>query len=358
MSSRPPRRSPRVSVDWDGRALAFGPGARREDAPGADAGEALWLAYYGSIFNPARVKVAMMKKEMPVRFWKNLPEAAAIGTLLADAPARQRQMIAAGGAQRMRRRGAVESGAIDGQGTGDGASGPAAPRALDALRRAAARCRDCPVADVATQTVFGEGSAQARLMIVGEQPGDREDLLGRPFQGPAGQLLDDALRELGWDRAALYLTNAVKHFHHELRGKRRLHKTPGQQEAEACLHWLEAEIAALKPAAIVALGATAARGLLGRDVGVLAHEGEWFTRTDGTPVLVCLHPAAILRAEESRRPGLWRRWVETLRGAAPVAWPRPGPSAPSNAPVAPGPDAVLATRLAGAARALDRSVAS
>ena len=310
--------TPRASVEWDGRALAFGPGARRDEAPGADAGEALWLAYYRSIFNPARVKVAMMKKEMPVRFWANLPEAAAIPSLLMQAPQRERRMVDDGGVVRSRRRGQLEEArAADGGDERDAlrasAGVPLLP--LDALARQARRCRDCPGADAATQTVFGEGPADARVMIVGEQPGDEEDLRGRPFQGPAGQLLRGALRELGWPADALYLTNAVKHFHHELRGKRRIHKTPGQQEALACLHWLESEIAALRPRAIVALGATAARSLLGPGIGVTAHEGQWLARPDGTPVLVCLHPAAILRAEASRQGALRARWVDSLRSA-------------------------------------------
>ena len=298
--------TPRASVEWNGRALAFGPGARREDAPAADAGEALWLAYYRSIFNPARVKVAMMKKEMPVRFWKNLPEASAIPELLTQAPQRQRRMVEAGGSDRPRRRGL----AVERDEMASGAS-------LEALARQAARCRDCPGADAATQTVFGDGPADARVMIVGEQPGDQEDLRGLPFQGPAGQLLRTALSELGWPAQAVWLTNAVKHFHHELRGKRRIHKTPGQQEAMACLRWLEAEIDALRPRAIVALGATAVHSLLGGDVSVTANEGRWLARPDGTPVLVCLHPAAILRAEPSRQGELRARWVESLRQASP-----------------------------------------
>ena len=322
--------TPRASVEWDGRSLSFGPGARREDAPSADAGEALWLAYYRSIFNPARVKVAMMKKEMPVRFWKNLPEAAAVPELLAQAPARQRRMVETGDVARSRRRGqltvsgegelahAVLGGASNTLIEGENDANEAAPMTmtLAALARHAGRCRDCPGADAATQTVFGEGRAGARVMIVGEQPGDIEDLRGQPFQGPAGQLLRAALRELGWPPDALYLTNAVKHFHHELRGKRRLHKTPGQQEAMACLRWLEAEIAALRPQAIVALGSTAVRSLLGAHVPVVANEGRWLARADGTPVLVCLHPAAILRAEPSRQFELRTRWVETLRQAS------------------------------------------
>ena len=324
--------TPRASVEWDGRALAFGPGARREDAPAADAGEALWLAYYRSIFNPARMKVAMMKKEMPVRFWKNLPEAAAVPELLAQAPQRQQRMVDAGGLARSRRRGQVtvagrgepaDLGAGDAPGTShehDASDallvGAPMTMTLDALARHVGRCRDCPGADAATQAVFGEGRAGARVMIVGEQPGDLEDLRGQPFQGPAGQLLRAAMRELGWPSDALYLTNAVKHFHHELRGKRRLHKTPGQQEAMACLHWLEAEIAALRPQAILALGSTAARSLLGAHVPIVANEGRWLARADGMPVLVCLHPAAILRAHPSRQAALRARWVETLREAS------------------------------------------
>ncbi|MFL6697693.1 MAG: UdgX family uracil-DNA binding protein [Vitreoscilla sp.] len=297
--------TPRASVEWDGRVLSFGPGARREDAPPADAGEALWLAYYRSIFNPARVKVAMMKKEMPVRFWKNLPEAAAVPELLAQAPRRQQRMVDDGGAARSRRRG---------QGQRMNATLPSpAPRSLETLARQAAHCRDCPGADAATQTVFGEGQVGARLMIVGEQPGDHEDLRGKPFQGPAGQLLRGAIAQLGWPSTALYLTNAVKHFHHELRGKRRLHKTPGQREAMACLHWLEDEIEALRPRAIAALGATAVRSLLGADVAITANEGRWLARPDGTPVLVCLHPAAILRADPSRQPAMRERWVACLQ---------------------------------------------
>lgn len=322
--------TPRASVQWDGRALSFGRGARREDAPAADAGEALWLAYYRSIFNPARVKVAMMKKEMPVRFWKNLPEAAAIPALMSEAPRRQRAMVEAGGVERSRRRGAwpatrsggAQAGARVPAGEADEADDPTG--SLSQLAREAGRCRECPAAHAATQTVFGEGGGTARVMVVGEQPGDQEDLRGRPFQGPAGRLLRGAMRELGWPADALYLTNAVKHFHHELRGKRRIHKTPGQQEAMACLHWLEAEIDALRPRAIVALGATAVRSLLGAQVSVTTCEGRWFARPDGTPVLVCLHPAAILRAGPPQQTALRARWLECLRQASAHVLGAPG----------------------------------
>ncbi len=315
--------TPRASVEWDGVALAFGPGARREDAPPADAGEALWLAYYRSIFNPARVKVAMMKREMPVRFWKNLPEAAQVSELLAEAPRRSQHMVDAGGVERLRRR-AAQAAMLGLRSRGAVAEAAGGVESLESLARRAARCRDCPGADEATQTVFGEGDARARVMLVGEQPGDQEDLRGKPFQGPAGQLLRSAVSQLGWPSEALYLTNAVKHFHHELRGKRRLHRTPSQREAEACLHWLEAEIEALRPRAIVALGATAARSVLGSAVSVTAHEGQWLQRGDGIPVLVCLHPAALLRADPQRRDELHARWLASLAQATP--WTRPDSS--------------------------------
>ena len=321
--------TPRASVEWDGVALAFGPGARREEAPPADAGEALWLAYYRSIFNPARVKVAMMKREMPVRFWKNLPEAASVSELLAQAPQRSQRMVDAGGAERLRRR-AAEVAAVGDRHVATAHAGGV--ESLASLAKRAARCRDCPGADAATQTVFGDGDARARVMLVGEQPGDQEDLRGKPFQGPAGQLLRTAIDQLGWPAEALYLTNAVKHFHHELRGKRRMHKTPGQREAEACLHWLESEIEALQPRAIIALGATAVRSLLGVAVSVTKHEGQWLQRSDGVPVLVCLHPAAVLRADPQRRDELHARWLASLAQATP--WTQSEPLSADDAQLA------------------------
>jgi uracil-DNA glycosylase family protein len=192
------------------------------------------------------------------------------------------------------------------------------PLPLTTLRQRAAHCRECPLGALATQTVWGEGTERARLMVVGEQPGDREDLAGRPFVGPAGHLLDKALQVLGWDRQALYVTNAVKHFKYELRGKRRMHKTPGQLEILACAHWLQGEIDAIQPAGIVALGGTAARSLLGRPVKVLGERGRWAERPDGIPVLVTLHPSALLRGDPQERERAFEQWVADLRVAASV----------------------------------------
>ncbi|AKJ26729.1 2-hydroxyacid dehydrogenase [Caldimonas brevitalea] len=192
-------------------------------------------------------------------------------------------------------------------------------RALRALSEQAAGCRECPLGFYATQTVWGEGDVQARVMLVGEQPGDQEDQAGRPFVGPAGRLLDRALTELGWPRERLYVTNAVKHFKYELRGTRRLHKTPAQREAAACHHWLESEIEAVRPEAIVALGATAARSLLGRTVPVMAERGQWLSRPDGRRVLITLHPSALLRLRSPEREQAYAAWLEDLRRVSATA---------------------------------------
>ena len=318
--------TPRVSVSWDRRSLHFGPGAEARDAPTPDADEALWLAYYASIFNPARVKEAMMKKEMPVRFWKNLPEAALIAPLMAAAPERVRQMVEAGASERTRRRAsASETGEErrSPQGDGQRVAAPshdeserahlsAPPESLDVLASRAAQCRACPIGRAATQTVWGGGAPDARLMLVGEQPGDREDLAGEPFVGPAGKLLRRAFEQLGWPADRLYMTNAVKHFKYELRGKRRIHKTANQREIEICSGWLEAEIAAVKPEALIALGATAARSLLGRAVPIGKNEGEWIEREDGRAVLIARHPAALLRIVDGDMEAEYERWVALL----------------------------------------------
>lgn len=189
-------------------------------------------------------------------------------------------------------------------------------RTLSGLKPACDACRDCPLGEPATQAVVGEGPRRAHLMLVGEQPGDREDLAGRPFVGPAGRLLDGALRHAGIVRDAVFLTNAVKHFKFEMRGKRRLHKTPGQREVQACLQWLQAEIALVAPQAFVALGATAARALLGRPTPVLRHRGQWLAREDGRAVLVTVHPSALLRLREGDFDEGLAAFVRDLRQAA------------------------------------------
>ena len=185
---------------------------------------------------------------------------------------------------------------------------------LDQLKAATMACRECPIGEIATQSVIGEGRLKPRLMLVGEQPGDQEDLQGHPFVGPAGKLLERALEAAGIPREQTFVSNAVKHFKFELRGKRRIHKSPAAREIAACHHWLEDEIRLVRPAALVALGATAARSLLGRAVPVMANRGQWLVREDGLKVLVTLHPSALLRVQgDEERHAAFDAFVADLR---------------------------------------------
>ena len=190
---------------------------------------------------------------------------------------------------------------------------------LAGLREAAAGCTACPLHLTGTQTVFGEGRPDAPLMLVGEQPGDKEDLAGRPFVGPAGQLLDECLGAAGIDRARAYVTNTVKHFKWVPRGKIRLHSKPGTLEIRACKPWLEAEMAVLRPKVIALLGATAAQALLGKEFRVTQQRGEFLQTPFAPYVLATVHPSSLLRApdEEARRHGI-ERFVADLRKAASV----------------------------------------
>lgn len=320
--------TPLRSVYWNGTQLSFGPGGNRQLAPSADAGEALWLTYYRSIFNPARLKLRAMQKEMPRRYWQNLPEAELISELSAQAVERSGAMIERPASQprTVARRSESGANALMGADTtqpaGTDASTVDSPDARKLLwlsqRAASVNCRECPLGAPATQTVWGEGPIGARLMLVGEQPGDQEDLRGRPFVGPSGNLLDRALAQLDWPRDRLYITNSVKHFKYRPQGKRRMHITPAQREADACQHWLESEIRLVRPQAIVALGATAARQLLGRPVAVMRERGQWFRRDDGTAVLVTLHPSALLRTEDDQREAAYGAWVQDLQRASQV----------------------------------------
>jgi DNA polymerase len=297
--------TPERCVEWDRQQLHFRAGATRSDAPPADAGEQLWLTYYQSIFNPARLKMKMMQKEMPRKYWRNLPEARLIAPLAAQAQERSGVMIEQPASVTLRRIPRFPERPpplVD-------------PDALLALNEGMQRCRECPIGALATQAVPGEGPLKPRLMFVGEQPGDQEDLRGRPFVGPAGQLFDRALAQVGIARETVYVTNAVRHFKFELRGKRRIHKTPSQQEAAACRHWLDQEITLVQPRALVALGGTAARSLLGRPVAVLSERGEWLERDGGVRVLVTLHPSALLRLPSGQLPQAFEAFVADLAKA-------------------------------------------
>ncbi|BAO92230.1 UdgX family uracil-DNA binding protein [Caballeronia cordobensis] len=248
-----------------------------------DAAEALWMTYYRSIFNPARLNETALEQHMPVRFWKGLPEGALIPQLVSDAR---------GGARRVAQ--APRVGALGGKAVQVDANEAQperdAPTSLDT-------CRRCDLWRNATQAVGGAGPADARIMLLGEQPGDQEDLKGEPFVGPAGQLLDDAMQRAGVPREQVYLTNAVKHFKWEPRGKRRLHKTPAQQEVEACSYWLDQELQRTGARVIVTLGATALAALFGRRATLSAHIGRVVPYGDRL-VVATYHPSYALRQND------------------------------------------------------------
>ncbi|HEY1109128.1 MAG TPA: UdgX family uracil-DNA binding protein [Opitutaceae bacterium] len=281
--------TPERCVHWDGREVRFTPGVTKEQAPAEDAAEELWRTYYSSIFNPARIKVGAMLAQMPKHYWKNLPEAEIIPGLLAEAPLRVDGMLEASEAGR------------DQPEVFEAARVPLT-HDLELLRTAAATCRACPLWRKATCTVFGEGGARPRVVIVGEQPGDQEDRQGRPFVGPAGKLFNRALAAAGIERGELYVTNAVKHFKWEPQGKRRLHKTPSAREAAACRPWLEAELQATAPELIVCLGATAARSVVGVDVKVTSERGQKLPTEFGAPALITVHPSSLLRLPAGEDP--------------------------------------------------------
>ena len=190
---------------------------------------------------------------------------------------------------------------------------------LESLRRAAPGCRGCDLWEHATQVVFGEGPSDAELVLVGEQPGDREDVEGHPFVGPAGRVLDDGLEAAGIDRGRVYLTNAVKHFKWEARGTRRLHKKPSRWEVVACVPWLSTELAALSPQVLVLMGATAAQALLGPGFSVMKQRGQVPDGAAGLVTVATVHPSAILRAPPEQRRASMEAFVDDLRLAADLA---------------------------------------
>lgn len=291
--------TPRASAHWDLEKLTFGPGLPRTAAPEGDELEDLWRTYYANIFNPARIKLSATRAEMPVRHWATLPETRLIPGLLQAAPRRVEAMIEAS------------------QGPTARDFFPEKPD-LPSLAAAIERCAACDLCELGTRAVFGEGPGHAALMLVGEQPGDQEDLGGRPFVGPAGQVLDEALAQVGIAREDVYLTNAVKHFKFEPRGKRRLHRTPTPGEAAACRPWLEEEIALVRPDMIVCLGSTAARALLGGPFRITRERGQVFEDTPWAPwLLATWHPSALLRIPDERAKEEARReFLEDLGRAA------------------------------------------
>lgn len=287
-------------------ALTVGPGVARDAAPQGDELEALWRTYYASTFNPARLNRRALQAHMPRRFWPLLPETQLIEPLAAAAVARTAHMVAAPTPAPRRSR-TTPTRRTPAASKADGEA-PDKPT-LDA-------CRRCPLWQGATQGVPGEGPPRARLMMVGEQPGDQEDIAGRPFVGPAGKLLDHALEDAGIDRTQVYVTNAVKHFKYELRGKRRLHKKPSDSEVDACNAWLQAELAAVSAPLVVALGATALRALTGRSMPVQANRGRTLPLDDGRQMLATVHPSFLLRVPPEDRDREYAAFVADLRIAA------------------------------------------
>jgi probable DNA metabolism protein len=308
--------TPDIGVHWDRQALSTTTGVSRDQAPDEDALEDCWRTYYASIFNPARLNPKVMTQHMARKYWRNLPEAALIPQMVAGAQERAEAMVAAEPTTPSRR-----AERIAGRQVRETVLDPTqAPASLDEVAKGLRQCRSCPLWRDATQAVPGEGQATARLMLVGEQPGDQEDLAGKPFVGPAGQLLDRALAEAGAPREAFYVTNAVKHFKHEQRGKRRLHKSPNAGETQACRWWLDSERALIKPKVIVALGATAAQAVLGRPVSVLKARGAAGLLEDGALGFVTVHPSYLLRLpDQAAKDAAYKAFVADLHAAYALA---------------------------------------
>lgn len=293
--------TPLESVSWDQQSLHFAPGVPRSDAPKSDELEELWRTYYASIFNPARVKVKAMKNEMPVRYWPTMPETELIPDLLAAASLRVNEMISTSEGYEATVSDYIKTHENEQQ---------RSLADLDELTSLAHRCTACELHCHATQTVFGAGPANARIVIVGEQPGDVEDRLGRPFVGPAGKVLNEVLAAAGIRREEVYLTNVVKHFKYtqaaqpnprDMRGKRRLHKRPNAQEVRACKPWLTAEWELLKdPQVLVCLGSTAATALISPAFKVSQERGKLVASQLCPKTLATWHPSAILRTPDAK----------------------------------------------------------
>ena len=284
--------TPRLSAHFRDGCLSFGTAGARPDLPD-DASETLWATYFANIFNPARVKLDAMRSEMPKKYWKNLPETQLIPEMLKDAEARVQRMRDAGST-------AARPGStiVSTRYRSAMPHAPSLPETLGEARAAASQCQRCGLCEAATQTVWGAGDAAAKLMIVGEQPGDQEDLAGLPFVGPAGQLLHQAMREANVDAAKVWLTNAVKHFKFLPRGKRRIHQTPERQEIEQCRWWLGLELGFIRPRLTMALGASSAFALTGFATPLGPRRGKIESGLHGGPVLVSWHPSYILRLSD------------------------------------------------------------
>ena len=290
--------TPTGSASWDGKDLRLGPGVEKVEVPEEELDE-LWRGYYRSIFNPARLKVKAMQAEMPKKFWKNLPESGLIESLVSESRFRVGEMHeealrpARGGGKNPYLKHLRDLDSRDETVVVNPDQFVGQP--LSILHEKAACCQACPLHQAATGTVVGEGPSDAEIMIVGEQPGDQEDLSGRPFVGPAGQLLDRLLVEAGIDRSRCYVTNAVKHFKFVPKGKQRLHQSPTLDEVSRCKPWLVAELLEVKPRVLILLGSTAARSLIGSDFKITKQRGEVNGTGLAEKVVATVHPSYLLR---------------------------------------------------------------
>ncbi len=287
--------TPDARAIWHAETLTYGPAGTKDEVPESDVVEDQWRTYYGAIFNPARVKIDAMRAEMPKKYWRNLPEAQDIAPLIAGAEARVEHMRETAVSVANPLTGKWRTRVQDELTLGDEIE------TLADLAKAVDRCTRCPLHCNATQAVAGEGPGAAKVMLVGEQPGDREDLEGKPFVGPAGQLLNEILYEAGLERRRLFLTNAVKHFKFEPRGKRRLHQNPTTAEIDVCRWWLDKERALVQPDIIVTLGASALRGVTGKSASIKSMRGAVHELEGGTKLIATIHPSFLLRLPDRER---------------------------------------------------------
>ncbi len=305
--------SPNDCVHWDGKVLRFSEGVPKSKAPKEDALEDYWRSYYASIFNPARLKVGAMTSEMPKKYWKNLPEADLIPGLIQQAQSREQSMLESAPTV------PIETMMQHRQHPVDYAQdNPTTFNSLEELNSGLNGCRLCPLYKPATQVVCGQGVASNDIMLIGEQPGDHEDIQGQPFVGPAGQLLKSVMADL--EIEIPYITNAVKHFKFEPCGKRRIHKTPNASEIDHCRWWLQKEIELVKPKVIVAMGASALRGVTGKSGKISELKRKPITLENEIVLVVTRHPSSILRTKDvAQKAAAHQEFKEDLRFAHQLA---------------------------------------
>jgi DNA polymerase len=297
--------TPIGTVHWDRKSLAFGPPGKRGDAPSEDAFEEGWRGYYECVFNPARLNPRAMRTEMAKKYWHNMPETQAIPEMMRSAGKRVSEMMIQASFASKKRTPEKALAAMRGN----------VPNTLVELNRIIAAAE--PLVPGATQAVLGDGPDHPEIAFVGEQPGDQEDLQGRPFVGPAGQLLRELMREAGIDPGKVYLTNAVKHFKFVARGKRRIHQKPTTGEVKHYRWWLEQELKLVAPRLVVALGGTAARALSGKPISVMRYRGE--AQLGPYRGFITVHPSYLLRLPESEAGTARAAFLADLRRIRDIA---------------------------------------